>query len=108
MQRIDELDRQISRVVDLYQLGTISIHEIGQRTQKLQAERDALQTTLDNMEVQKEETRLSEEKALFLLSSFDAVIETGTMDEKRDLLQELIKEIVVLPTKGELDIVWNF
>ena len=42
------------------------------------------------------------------LSSFDAVIETGTMDEKRDLLQELIKEIVVLPTKGELDIVWNF
>ena len=45
MQRIDELDRQISRVVDLYQLGTISIHEIGQRTQKLQAERDALQTT---------------------------------------------------------------
>ena len=30
------------------------------------------------------------------------------MDEKRDLLQELIKEIVVLPTKGELDIVWNF
>ena len=108
MQRIDELDRQISRVVDLYQLGTISIHEIGQRTQKLQAERDALQTTLNNMEVQKEDTRLSEEKALSLLSSFDAVIETGEMDEKRELLQELIKEIVILPTKGELDIVWNF
>lgn len=108
MQRIDELDRQISRVVDLYQLGTISIHEIGQRTQKLQAERDALQTTLNNMEVQKEETRLSEEKALSLLSSFDTVIETGSMDEKRELLQELIKEIVVLPVKGELDIVWNF
>ena len=30
------------------------------------------------------------------------------MDEKRELLQELIKEIVVLPVKGELDIVWNF
>ena len=59
MQSIDELDRQCSCVVDLYQLGTISIYEIGQRTQKLQAERDALQTTLKNMEVQKEDTRLS-------------------------------------------------
>ena len=60
------------------------------------------------MEVQKKDTRLSEEKALSLLSSFDAVIETGEIDEKRELLQELIKEIVILPMKGELDIVWNF
>lgn len=108
MQRIDELDRQISRVVDLYQVGTISIHEIGQRTQKLQSERDALQTTLNNMEVQQEDALLSEEKALSLLSSFDAVIGTGSMDEKKELLQELIKEIIILPTKGELDIIWNF
>ena len=28
------------------------------------------------------------------------------MDEKRELLQELVKEIVALPVKGKLDIVW--
>jgi hypothetical protein len=53
--------------VDLHQLGIINIKEIGQRTQKLQTERDALQTMLDNMEEQKEDNRLSEEKALSFL-----------------------------------------
>ena len=38
LQRIDEIDLQISRVIDLYQLGTISLDIIGPRTRSLQEE----------------------------------------------------------------------
>ena len=49
LRQIDGIDSQLSRVVDLYQLGSISIHEIGKRSKKLQEEKRTLQATLDKL-----------------------------------------------------------
>lgn len=107
MQRIDELDQQISRVIDLYQLGTIGIDAIGQRTQKLQEEKAALQRTLDTIKPDQDD-RLSVDEARSILSEGSSVITSGDMEAKRVMMQSLIKRIIVKPTKGDLEIVWNF
>lgn len=107
MQRMDEIDLQISRVIDLYQLGTISMDDIGARTTKLQNEKDALQKTLASM-APKHEKKLSAAEARTLLDEYFFIMENGETDEKKALLHSLIKKIIVKPTVGEFDIIWNF
>ena len=107
MQRIDELDQQISRVIDLYQLGSIGIDAIGQRTQKLQEEKAALQRTLDTIKPDQDD-RLSVDEARSILSESSSVMTSEDMEAKRVMMQSLIKRIIVKPTKGDLEIVWNF
>lgn len=107
MQRIDAIDLQISRVIDLYQLGSIGIDAIGRRTQKLQEEKSALQKTLNSMALPKDD-RLSADEARSVLSECSAVLASDDMDAKRAMLQRIIKKIIVKPTKGDLDILWNF
>ena len=107
MRKIDSLDLQISRVIDLYQLGNIGIEDIGKRTKQLQEEKTALQKTLDGL-VMPEDERLEEDEALSTLHQCIAVLESDNMEAKRAILQRLIRKIVVKPVKGELDIHWNF
>lgn len=107
MQRIDELDAQLNRIVDLYQLGTISIDQIGKRTQKLQEEKEGLQRTLSEL-TPIENTRLTLKEARTLLSTFDGVFSGDGIYDKRQFLQSIIQRIIILPTKGEFDIIWNF
>ena len=106
--RLDAIDTQLSRVIDLYQLGTISMDAIGQRTQKLQEERAALQETLCTLTPPDEATRLSENEALSALGNFGNVMASASFDEQRRLLQTLIRKIIILPTRGEFEILWNF
>lgn len=107
MLRIDELDAQLSRIIDLYQLGTIGIDDIGRRTQKLQSEKETLQHTLDAL-VPMEDNRLTEEEARSKLATFETTMSDYDLDAKRSLLHSIIQRIIVLPTPGELEIVWNF
>lgn len=114
MRRIDSLDLQISRVVDLYQLGTISLAEIGQRTQELQNEKHSLQTALAAVEsaeaaaANDAASLLSPDAAWSILQDFDAVIASNDRNACRSILQKLIKKIIVKREPGALDILWNF
>ena len=107
LRRIDELDTQIRRVLDLYQLGNISIDEIKKRVADLEAERDALSGQLKNDEKEKD-TLLPPAEARSLLDDFVRLSGSGDVPVLRDVLFELIQRINVLPEKGKLDIVWNF
>ena len=107
MQRIDALDLQISRVVDLYQLGTINIQEIGQRTRQLQEEKAALQKTLDGI-VLPEDDRLSVSEAQAILPKCALTLASDDMKAKRAMLKKIIQKIVLKPKVGEIDIHWNF
>lgn len=108
MRRLDEIDAQLSRVIDLYQLGTIPREAISQRTNKLQLERTALQNTLRTLTEKDRAPRLSENEAFVLLNTFDTVMASNSFDDQRHLLQALIQKIIVLPVQGEFEILWNF
>lgn len=107
VKRIDDLTLQISRIVDLYQVGTISIQEIGERTRKLQDEKIALQNTLENMVIP-EDNRMSVKEVKAILPKCALVLESDDMESKRAMLKKIIQKIVLKPTVGEIDIHWNF
>ena len=107
MRRIDELDAQIRRVLDLYQLGTISMDEIKSRVDKLETERDALAAQLEEDEDVKSSV-LPPHVAQTLLQDFVSIAKSGDFAVIRDTLFELIQRIDVLPEKGQLQIIWNF
>ena len=107
MRRVDELDAQIRRVLDLYQLGTISMGEIKSRVSTLETERDALYQQLKEDDAE-QENLLPPAVARNLLQDFMAISDSGDIKAMRDILFELIQRINVLPEKGNLQIIWNF
>ena len=104
---IHAIDGQISRIIDLYQVGGIDLQQIGERTQELQAKKDALKKTLKSIAESKSE-KLTQDDARNVLDDFRVVMTNGSLEEKRNILQELIRQIVLYPDKGHIDIIWNF
>ena len=107
MQRIDEIETQRTRLIDLYQIGSISINDVDERSAKLDDEQNALQCTLDAMESHKTE-KMPRSRAMELLKQFVSIVDTAELDDKKELLGELIEKIIVKETKDEFDIMWNF
>ena len=107
LHRIDEIDAQIHRVLDLYQLGNISIDEIKKRIAELETERDALSNQLIDNKAEIE-TLLPPARAKSLLDDFVRLSESGDVQALRNILFELIQRIDVMPEKGQLHIIWNF
>jgi site-specific DNA recombinase len=107
LRRIDELDAQMRRVMDLYQLGNISILDIKERLAALEKERDALNAQLKE-EAAEHSTLLHPSVAQSLLSDFVHVSDSGDTTAIRNILRELIQRVIVLPEKGKLQIIWNF
>jgi site-specific DNA recombinase len=107
LRRIDELDAQMRRVMDLYQLGNISILDIKERLAALEKERDALNAQLKE-EATEQSTLLHPSVAQSLLSDFVHISDSGDTTAIRNILRELIQRVIVLPEKGRLQIIWNF
>lgn len=99
LRRLDEIDNQLSRVVDLYQLGSISIQEIGERSKKLQNEKSALKATYDGLTDPDEQEKLSPDEARKHLVELHVA---DTLEDKQRLLRLVIRRIVVLPQKINL------
>ncbi|MBQ7516378.1 MAG: recombinase family protein [Schwartzia sp.] len=102
--RLDEIDHQIPRIIDLYQIGTISLDDISTRTQKLQNERETLQTTLTNLAAPLSKPRLTLAEARANIKDFATV---RVPDTQRKILHSLIQKITV-HASGRLEIAWNF
>lgn len=107
LRRIDDLDAQIRRVLDLYQLGTIGIADIKERMAALEKEKTALTDQL-KADTSEQSALLPSSVARTLLDDFVRVADSGDVKLIRRVLCELIKDIIVLPDKGGIQIVWNF
>jgi len=102
--RIVEIGKQLNKLLDLYQLGTVSIENIGKRIEPLQEEKKKLET-----ELKKDKPSLpilSVDEAYELTCSSHEVFESGTNSDKRRLVNSLIKKIVIY--QEEIKIYWKF
>lgn len=89
--RLEEIEKQIGKLIDLYQVGSIPIEMVSKKIETLSTEKAALlkdaeaplpvATTLDDM-IQARETLLS-------------IVETGSLEQKRACLTLLIDKIIV-------------
>lgn len=103
-ERIQEIERQIDKLLDLYQLGTIGIDKITARVEVLSLEKEKLQNEMGTQKVPR--PNLDPEEALEVLSTAAFIFENGTPEEQQSLVRSLINKIVVLPES--LEIHWAF
>ena len=89
--RIDEIDKQIVRMMDLYQVGDIPIEQISHRIVKLKKEKD---TILDQL-VDKKQTKLSISEAKGILSRAVILLKNGDLSQQRMVVNSLIDYIEI-------------
>ena len=92
---IERIDSQLSRLIDLYALGTVSVEVLNEKTAALNKKKS------DLMAKQKEETP----QYLPLVRSFGDILDRGSLDEIHAVLAELIEKIVL--DEDEVNIFWR-
>ena len=104
-ERMANVEKQLTRLLNLYQSGVMELEEIQGRLAALKEEREAVQKRLD--EAEKANTgKLSKEAAIASLASLGAVIESGDNAALYDLVHTLIEKVVYL--NGDITIYWAF
>lgn len=103
--RIAELDKKLSKLMDLYSIGSIPIEAVSEKADVINKERMSLMAELDA--IVPDEPTLSKEDAKRIAGTAADIFEHGTMEEQRALVNSLIERIE-LQVGGIVDIYWNF
>jgi site-specific DNA recombinase len=103
--RISEINKQINKLMDLYQLGTISLYDISSRIEPLHKERSQLENELSELEAHKTPS-MTVEECKKIIKTAELIFGNGTTDEKRNLVNMLISKIVIL--ENGIKIYWKF
>ena len=88
--RIGELDKQISNLVDLYQLGSISMDLLSDKISILNKEKEIIQNKIDTASGADNK---STENFLFSIHRFKEEFESADLETRRLLISSLIKAI---------------
>lgn len=91
--KIEDIDKQIKRMLDLYQIGTLPIYEISERINGLQAEKVKLQNQLEqNRNLQKNKEKIDRFKQLVSEIEY---MRTQSVEKKRIYISELVESIYI-------------
>lgn len=104
LQRIAELDVQIGKMLDLYQFKNIPPGQIAPRLEALANEKTSLEREVQLLEAA--DNGLSIEDARAIIGTAKDVLDTGSLDEKRQLVRALIKRIDI--DNEDIYITWRF
>ncbi len=102
--QIKSIGAQLSRFMDLYGLGTYSLEELDQKTKPLSEQRNKLKRELEKLKANSK--RITEDQVMHLVSTFDEVVESGDLHDKRAIIEQLINRIDI--DGDEITIHWNF
>lgn len=101
--KISDVDKQIDRMMDLYQAGSISFDKITDRVDALTKQKDQL---LSQLVVEEHVQRLSVDEALDLLKNANLILDGDDKIKKREFLSSLIDKIVI--DNEDIIIHWAF
>lgn len=101
--RLDEISKQTSKLLELYQLGFTDISEISAKLNALKDEREKLEKLIENQTIT---TSISKIDARKELENFEEIVENGTPDELYQVIHSLIDRIEVL--NDDIKIYWSF
>lgn len=98
--KIKDIDKQISRLMDLYSVGNMPLNTIKEKVDALNDQRNKLEDSLN------EPPRMSKQDAVEVIATLNDVLCSGDLDEIHDLVGALIERIDI---DGEdITIKWNF
>lgn len=101
--RIRDIDKQVSKLMELYQMDDIPAELLGEKINKLYGERTALQNTLVPEE---EPAAVPFDLVKELIADAAQVWDYADESQKRRILQSLISKIVI--TEDDVKIEWTF
>lgn len=104
VKRLSDIDVQIGKLLDLYQYQTIPANAIAERMAALDSEKTSLSLELECLEGNTPELTYHQVQAI--LADAEEVFDSGTVDEKRQLVQCLISRIDIL--ENDITISWRF
>lgn len=104
-ERMDDIERQIKRLLTLYQSGVVELEEIQARLLDLKNERVKVSESIENLEA-KNGPDLSPAAAWDKLCSLETIINSGDSGAVSALIRTLIKKVVVL--NEDITIYWAF
>lgn len=102
--RLEEIKGQLTRLLDLYQLGTVPFDTITERVDQLNSEKQALTEQLVADETLMPELSIAEAKDV--LRDTHAILKSGNLIEQRNLVHSLIHSIVL--EGDDIKINWAF
>ena len=102
--QIAKIEKQKSRLIDLFSMQLIEVDELKSKAEPLDEEKNRLLQEIDALK--SNEAELSESDAKEILSTFAELIDDSTQEEKRQIILSLISKIVI--DNDDLDIYWRF
>ena len=102
--RIDNLDSQIGKLLDLYQFGNVPPEKIADRIESLSNEKLSLEESLQRPE--EEAPDITFEQARKIAENSFSVLENGSLEDRRQVVQSLIRRIDI--DASDVYITWRF
>lgn len=106
VRKVEQLDKQIERIMDLYQDGDVPVPILNERVRKLHAEREQLAAALEEVAAASD-GGMSHDEILSYLSTVAQIWDLATVEQKRDILSVLINAIYV-GSDNSVKIEWSF
>lgn len=102
--RLNTLDKQNEKIVELFSLGIMDAATIKRRADAIAKERDSIEKQID--ELKKPTGLLSIEDAKDKLTSLENIMDSNGTEQIKHIIHQLITSITL--TDDNVDIVWNF
>lgn len=103
-ERLSDVNRQIDRLLNLYQTGLVELDEVTERLGSLKREKAQLESNL--AAIGTEPASEIKEAAWQSVSSLQAVLDSGDMESVHRIVHSLIDKVVVL--NADVTIYWSF
>ena len=103
--KIESLDNQLTKLMELYSLDGISFEALQEKINELKTKKLLLSEEKTKILLEKEK-ELTKDQALTLVKSFESILEDGSFEEIRQIITALIEKIEI---DGEnITIYWKF
>lgn len=108
-EQIDNIDKQISKLMDLYQYDNIPANELSKRLEELHINKKNLLKTISEYNNSRSiicNKQVKVQEILSILDNFELIWKEATFEEKRNILKLLIKEVII--TNDNVKIIPNY
>lgn len=101
---IKKIDNQISKLADLYSLGSMPLDLVKEKVDSLNEKREAIESKINAFQDDKEKSAKMK-KVRSMIKQIPKILDNGTEEEIRDIVTSLIDRIVI--DGDDIAIYWN-
>ena len=105
IKRITDIDKQISKLMELYSVGSVPLDALSSKIEELTKEKGVLKEQLET-HIPKDHDSINIEEFKEILGSGLALWDIASLERKRELLSALIRHIII--DNEEVNIEWSF